>query len=319
MKELKAYKKKHGDCIVPQNYEHNRKLGTWVNKQRVQYKRWLKGVYAKITQERIDQLNEIDFVWEGERGCQKDDTLWKQRFNELVKYKKKHGDCLVPRKYKHNAKLGIWVMTQRYEYKKWLRGVHSQLTQERIDQLNEIDFVWEVGTGNSQRDDTVWKQRLKELKTYKKKHGDCLVSTLDKHNRKLGIWVSTQRAEYKKWLRGVHTSITQERIDQLNEIDFVWDARFERKSKESNKSTQEGSIPSAGRRNAVASSKTEFNRPRKRRIPSKDRPQKRQRRKQSHDVVRELSPSERKARRRLVLRALYNCRNPIRPDEVVSV
>ena len=248
----------------------------------------------------------------------KQEEQWKQRLKELKAYKQKHGDCLVPQNYKHNRKLGNWVDTQRVQYKKRLNGVNSWITQERIDQLNEIDFEWEVGR-TKKPDDTLWKKRFKELIKYKKKHGDCCVSTLDKHNRKLGRWVSTQRQEYKKWLRGVNACITQERIDQLNEIDFVWDARFERKSRESDKSTQEGSIPSAGRRNAVASTKTEFNRPRKRRIPSKDRPRKRQRRRQSQDVVRELSPSERKARRRLVLRALYNCRNPIQPDEVVSV
>ena len=163
-----------------------------------------------------------------------------------------------------------------------------------------------------------WKQRLKELKAYKKKHGDCLVPGRDKQNAKLGTWVGTQRKEYKKWLNGENACITQERIDQLNEIDFVWDARFVSKSKDINKSKQESSIPSVGRHN-VASTKTKSNQPRKRQIPSKDRPKKRQRHQQSQDVDRELSPSERKDRRRFALRALYNCRNPIQPDEVVSV
>ena len=88
LKELKAYKQKHGDCLVPQNYKHNRKLGNWVDTQRVQYKKRLNGVNSWITQERIDQLNEIDFEWEVGRTKKPDDTLWKQRFNELVKYKK---------------------------------------------------------------------------------------------------------------------------------------------------------------------------------------------------------------------------------------
>ena len=223
LKELKAYKQKHGDCLVPQHYEHNRKLGTWVHTQRKEYKKWLKGVHSNISEERIDQLNEIDFVWEVGTTSKPNDTVWKQRFNELKTYKKKHGDCLVPRNYEHNAKLGRWVHTQRKQYKKWLKGVHSQLTQERIDQLNEIDFVWEVGIGVQNKDDTAWGQRLKELKAYKKKHGDCLVSKHDKHNAKLGRWVHRQRSEYKNWLNGVKTSITQERIDQLNDIDFVWE------------------------------------------------------------------------------------------------
>ena len=88
---------------------------------------------------------------------------WKQRLKELKAYKKKHGDCLVPKNYEHNRKLGSWVSTQRQEYKNWLKGLHSNLTQERIDQLNDIDFVWEVGIGVQNKDDTAWGQRLKEL------------------------------------------------------------------------------------------------------------------------------------------------------------
>ena len=84
------------------------------------------------------------------------------------------------------------------------------------------------------------------------------------------------------------------------------------------KSNQERVIPSIRRRNVVASNKS--NQPRKRRARSKDRPKKRRRRRrQSQDVNRELSPSERKARRQFALQALYNCRNPMQPDEVVSV
>ena len=122
----------------------------------------------------------------------------------------------------------------------------------------------------------------------------------------------TQRAEYKKWLKGVHSKITQERIDQLNEIDFVWDARFVSKSKDINKSKQERPIPSVRHHNVTPVT-------RKRRIPSKDRPKKRRRRQQLHYVKRELSPSERKERRRFALQALKNWTNPMRPDEVVSI
>ena len=146
--------------------------------------------------------------------------------------------------------------------------------------------------------------------------GDCLVPATYEHNKKLGTWVGHQRSEDKKWLNGVHSQLPQERIDELNEIDFTWDARFERRSNESN---QESSLPSVDQHN-VASVANKSNRPRKRPMPSKDRPRKRRRRhQQSQDVDRELSPNERKERRRFALQALYNYRNPIQPDEVVSV
>ena len=96
-------------------------------------------------------MNEIDFVWEVGTTSKPNDTLWKQRLKELKAYKKKNGDCLVPCNYEQNRKLGIWVKHQRQFYKKWVNGVHSKITQERIDQLNEIGFAWEVGTGNGKR------------------------------------------------------------------------------------------------------------------------------------------------------------------------
>ena len=181
-----------------------------------------------MTRERIDQLNEIDFAWEVGSIGPRDDTVWKQRLNELKAYKQKHGDCLVSRNYEPNKKLGSWVKRQRYEYKKWLREDDAFISQERIDQLNKIEFVWEVGTGNNRRDDMLWKQQFNELVKYKEKHGDCLVPQKYKNSVKLGNWVKRQRREYKKWLKGEDAPITQERIEQLEGIDFVWevDKRF---------------------------------------------------------------------------------------------
>lgn len=52
---LVEYKKKNNTTIVPQ---HDKTLGRWVNDQRVNFKR------NKLTQFRIDKLNEINFVWD---------------------------------------------------------------------------------------------------------------------------------------------------------------------------------------------------------------------------------------------------------------
>ena len=53
--KLLDYKQKHNTTIVPQ---HNKELGRWVNDQRVNFKR------NKLTQFRIEKLNEINFVWD---------------------------------------------------------------------------------------------------------------------------------------------------------------------------------------------------------------------------------------------------------------
>jgi len=54
---LHVYKKKHGDCRVPQRYEHNRQLATWVNSQRRFYSR------QQMSADRIKRLQEIGFQW----------------------------------------------------------------------------------------------------------------------------------------------------------------------------------------------------------------------------------------------------------------
>lgn len=95
-----------------------------------------------------------------------------------------------------------------------------------------------------------------ELKAYKRKHGNvsvnttilqmtialfsfifrtpltykfirinlqCHVPTKYKANTALGRWVSTQRAEYKKFCEGDEkTSMTTEKIRRLEEIGFAW-------------------------------------------------------------------------------------------------
>ena len=41
--ELQEYKHLHGDCMVPKRYKNNPSLGNWVNKQRQNYRRFVKG------------------------------------------------------------------------------------------------------------------------------------------------------------------------------------------------------------------------------------------------------------------------------------
>ena len=62
--QLADFKRKFGLTDVPQTYEENKQLGTWVNTQRTQYK-WLKAkIKSSMTKERIRSLEALDFEWE---------------------------------------------------------------------------------------------------------------------------------------------------------------------------------------------------------------------------------------------------------------
>ncbi|HJN47315.1 MAG TPA: helicase associated domain-containing protein [Acidobacteriota bacterium] len=54
--ELVAYKRDHGDCLVPRKWPENRHLGRWV------YRRQKRLV--KLTEDQTQRLNEIGFVWD---------------------------------------------------------------------------------------------------------------------------------------------------------------------------------------------------------------------------------------------------------------
>ncbi|KAL7472637.1 hypothetical protein ACHAXS_012999 [Conticribra weissflogii] len=61
--ELKAYKENFGDCLVPERYENNHRLGTWVRTQRKHYKLMKDGKRSSMKSERIERLNSLGFVW----------------------------------------------------------------------------------------------------------------------------------------------------------------------------------------------------------------------------------------------------------------
>ena len=199
---LRNYKEAHGDCLVSHRHPT---LGIWVNSQRAYYRLLKEGKKASITQERIDLLNSIGFEWSPSKVLP-----WMDRFEALRNYKEAHGDCLVSSRH---PGLGIWVTTQRRNYRLLKEGKKSRITQERIDLLNSIGFEWSVNKVLS------WTDRFELLRNYKEAHGDCLVP---QRQSTLGIWVHHQRGYYRHFKEGKKSRITQERIDLLSSIGFEW-------------------------------------------------------------------------------------------------
>ena len=120
-----AYKREHGDCLVPRK-GGNLQLGLWVSKQRGLKRR------DKLDADKIKRLDELGFVWEPHQQA------WEDQFQEMVAYKREHGDCLVPDKWTHNKSLGSWVSNQRNVKKK------DKLDADRIKRLDELGFVWDT-------------------------------------------------------------------------------------------------------------------------------------------------------------------------------
>jgi hypothetical protein len=241
--------------------------GTWVHTQRIQYRKLMAGtkktmaegegapteeelnemkkdmggeeeVSYRLTEARRIRLEQVGFIWsarEGEKGTDAGritrnsyDDQWDFMFAKLTEYKDKFGDCLVPKRYKENSKLGTWVDTQRVQFKKLKKKLASQgknyeeaqaeeellleveeeplqqpepvttgmspkplvgrLTDDRIRRLQNLGFVWSL------RDD--WQKHYDELKGKPHriewmdgwKNQDCCCFVLKSHNVSLFVF-----------------------------------------------------------------------------------------------------------------------------------
>ena len=85
-------------------------------------------------------------------------TSWEERFDELTKYKAKHGDCKVP---ESQGPLGKWVKRQR------AARMDGKLSEEHVQKLDDIVFNWGTTRGTQPRRD----ERFDELMGYKSEHG----------------------------------------------------------------------------------------------------------------------------------------------------
>jgi len=138
---------------------------------------------GKLSEERMSLLESIGFKWQ-----LRDD--WVEMYQRLVSFKKKHGTTCVPYAWKEDPKLANWVPTQRSTRKE----------EDRIDLLNYIGFDWNPLQA-------AWMEMYGRLLSFKKKHGTTCVPWAWKEDPKL--------ANCKE----------KDRIDLLNDIDFVWDVR----------------------------------------------------------------------------------------------
>lgn len=136
--ELCEYKRSNGNCLVPHRYDENPVLARWVKRQRYQYKLWQEGSHSTMTVDRARALEEIGFAWDSQG------MAWQERLEELKYFKASYGHCNVPSHCPGYVKLATWVKCQRRQYKLLQEGKPSNMTPQRIAQLEKVGFAWEV-------------------------------------------------------------------------------------------------------------------------------------------------------------------------------
>ena len=139
--ELKAYKEVHGHANVPNNYPPNKRLGSFVKKQREDYRLYNSGKHSAMSPERIERLESLGFAWTVTNREYYHDS-WARRFQELKEFKAHFGHCFVPRQYPENQKLAYWVERQRQDYRNLQKGKPSKMTTDRVGVLEAAGFHW---------------------------------------------------------------------------------------------------------------------------------------------------------------------------------
>ncbi|MDC0489108.1 Helicase associated domain protein [Amylibacter sp.] len=131
---------------------------------------------------------------------------WEFCFGLLEVFIKREGHCRVPAMHlEGDYKLGNWVGTQRKLIKK--------MGHYRKEKLNAIGFIWDPFQ-------EAWDEGFSYLVKQRHIKGHCGVRfDYILEGFELGSWVGTQRKTKKKRL------LTNERIEKLNSIGFIWDAK----------------------------------------------------------------------------------------------
>lgn len=192
------YLKEHGDLLVPRDYICNDgyNLGIWIYNKRQNLK---KGV---LTDSQKKQLDSIGMTWSIP------DDQWNASYELAKQYFEEHGNLKVPRQYVTDTgmKLGMWISDRRRNYQK------GMLSEDQVHRLEQIGMIWNVV-------DNSWEAGLEEATLYYQQFGNLVVNReyITPNNFKLGKWISHMREKYKK------DKLTQEQIQQLNEVGMIWD------------------------------------------------------------------------------------------------
>ena len=212
------YFRKHGNLEIPQRFktmngiikdENGYNLGTWINRQRQEYKK------GKLSEDRIELLEKIGMRFENVLNI----IGWTKMYTLAEIYFEKYGDLEIPYSLKtlngidyddKGYNLGLWISRHRKEYKK------GSLSRDRTELLEKIGMRFEI-----KDNDEVWTQMYKLSEVYFKKYGNLEIpqkfKTLnginyDEKGHNLGTWIGTQRQAYKK------EKLSKEKIELLEKI-----------------------------------------------------------------------------------------------------
>jgi len=212
------YKEIHGHLKLPARNlcsEKDGKLHYWIFAQRREYKKLKEGKESRLTARRMQRLAAIGLDL-SPNGPMKS---WEQRMQSVREFAAEHGHCKIPK----DHELGGFVSYIRNCYRLRDEGKKNGLTDERVNDLMEVGFVFNVnkrpvGCTTVRKS---WEGRFQDLLAFKEEYGHTLVH--DSYGPLAG-WVRNQRDGYRKMKAGKQSAMTAEKALRLTEVGFHFDA-----------------------------------------------------------------------------------------------
>lgn len=135
------------------------------------------------------------------------EVAWLKNFELLKSFVEKHGHMQVRKN--HDGALKRWLDQQRFMYGRRELGEATSLSDERIEKLESLGIVWRVH-------EKAWEDYYQQLKEFAEENGHLSVP----RPHELYNWIQAQRRNHNQ---ESPTRLSQERIERLDQLGFVWD------------------------------------------------------------------------------------------------
>lgn len=192
--QLIRFKKEHGHANVATNDEKWKKLGSWVQNNRQDYKKHF------LSEDRIKKLESLGFIWDVK------EAEWAEQYGKLEQYFQEHGHGNVPIRDKIFDDLGKWLANNRRVYSQ------NNISLERIKKLEAVGVDWNPLEAQ-------WEQHYDMLRKHYQLYKHINISLRSQKWGKLGQWLSGNRSDYKK------NKLPVDRIKKLEALGIIWDPK----------------------------------------------------------------------------------------------
>ncbi|CAB9512325.1 helicase [Seminavis robusta] len=214
--ELLKFHAQTGHSQVPMRWKEDPILGKWCSHNREYF------LSGQLSQERIESLEAVDFVWSPH------EKKWNDQFKKMVAFHKTHGHTKIKCHHAEDPSLGKWVARQREDYQM------GRMNPQRKKKLDSIGFTFRItkghkNKGGNAKTEAAWQRMYDQLLQFKEKHGHVNVPRLDADPNPLEKWVGAQR------LKHTRDQLSKERVQKLESVGFIWKFQAKKSQEEWNK------------------------------------------------------------------------------------